>query len=1429
MKFSKRQLKVISVILLFTVYFSFGFPTLNVVTTYQLKDKVLQLGAGVAQAEEDTPQTELEKFTLQISGTYQEMDKSLIKKDIKSLKAAVKEAQSLIDSSKVQIEKEFNEHKQKVKKYHTASGRLTEFEADFNQKLSEVQKQLHDVEVLLEQKSLNEKELKKVEKKLAGVQQMLAPEAPHYPTGNTLPNRDMELKADELITESDITPAYMDSGDGQGEPSIEEDLAETPETLFSEDIKELADSLDGSALSLYDYVKNTVKFEPYLGSRKGAAGTLQQLSGNDVDQASLLISLLRYKEIPARYVSGTVEIPIEQVTSWVGVENPQQAVKTLGALGIPVRAVMGKGGIAAVQMEHTWVEAYVPYEDYRGAGAQKGEKVWVPLDPSFKQNEYKEGINLEEITSLSKENLLEAAQNSGDESGDLRTVTNVDLTAIQAHLSEAMAGLDKYIQEQGLENASLQDVLGGWEINEQNLGVLPLTLPYKTIAIAKEFSALPAEMKDHVSFSIRGGSPFGFNFSGEKDFSYKASSAELYGKRITLSWAPSTAEDEQIIAEYGGIFKTPAYMVKVTPSLKVDGESVAEGKPVGLAYTQEFEMSFIAPGMKEEKVKNPVTAGAFYSVGLNHGKIAPAELDEIKMNIEALKDKSNPDSMYTDEALGEILNGVVKTYFGQLDVARQLIAQQYEVSANRLLSGAMTGYQLNVGYLFMSPAKVAPGGMYIDVDRNIASVVSKTGEKQDELSFMLATGSLESAMEHGIYEQFLGIPSVSTIKVLEEANNRGIPIYTLTSQNIAEVLPKLKVSSTVKNDIKNSVNQGRIVTIPEEEIQYFDWNGTGYLVMDPKTGAAGYMISGGAAGGSTSLVVDIASLVALIDGFIMILSAASLLASGTIFGGILGVVLAILAIAFMVQLLNLMYQYYIEGDTTVGDAIITEAILSIIGAIGGSLLAKFFPVLKGAADDIYNAIRQKLANKELADRLSNEFSKDFVNEVVKKSGTGSLPKVDNLIKQLQTAGVSKQLIERVGKTSGAEGLENLLKLVNRQIDSSHITKILDDGIRLGDAVKLAERNVLPGEYAKYWVNNGTEASSLVKALDRGFTVGDMLKLADLGFKPSHLDGLRINNSADLDIYLKIWKFSCNCFTAGTQIKTEDGTKSIEEIKVGDLVLSKNPVTGEMAYKPVDMVFENEADMIYTLLIGEKRILTTAGHPFWINGKEWKLASDLKEGDLVETESGSLLPINKIEIEEKQTAVYNFSIQDFHTYYVTDLGILVHNLDCIDPGFYQNRVFGQVTELHSFGIPSTRLGESLRKVGIEPPDAIAPIDSWQAHHIVAEGASYSAAANARTILKTYGIDINSPTNGVWLPKVPGYTKYTEPDWDGAMYVATHNGRHVNSYFDYVNDRLKETLEEVAGESNTVIREAIEDTLHDIRHQLLTGEVLLHRQK
>jgi len=45
----------------------------------------------------------------------------------------------------------------------------------------------------------------------------------------------------------------------------------------------------------------------------------------------------------------------------------------------------------------------------------------------------------------------------------------------------------------------------------------------------------------------------------------------------------------------------------------------------------------------------------------------------------------------------------------------------------------------------------------------------------------------------------------------------------------------------VKNEITNAFNSGKSVTIPQNEMNYYDWKGSVYVVLDEDTGVAGYI------------------------------------------------------------------------------------------------------------------------------------------------------------------------------------------------------------------------------------------------------------------------------------------------------------------------------------------------------------------------------------------------------------------------------------------------------------------------------------------------------------------------------------------------------------------------------------------------------------
>jgi intein/homing endonuclease len=135
-----------------------------------------------------------------------------------------------------------------------------------------------------------------------------------------------------------------------------------------------------------------------------------------------------------------------------------------------------------------------------------------------------------------------------------------------------------------------------------------------------------------------------------------------------------------------------------------------------------------------------------------------------------------------------------------------------------------------------------------------------------------------------------------------------------------------------------------------------------------------------------------------------------------------------------------------------------------------------------------------------------------------------------------------------------------------------------------------------------------------------------------------------------------------CFVAGTLVATEDGQKPIEEIQAGDKVLSENPETGEVAYKTVEETYENETTELVHVFVNGEEIITTPSHPFYVPKLGWTLAIKLRAGDILVLSNGEYVVVEAIQHEllESPIKVYNFEVEDFHTYFVGESSVLVHN-------------------------------------------------------------------------------------------------------------------------------------------------------------------------
>ena len=146
--------------------------------------------------------------------------------------------------------------------------------------------------------------------------------------------------------------------------------------------------------------------------------------------------------------------------------------------------------------------------------------------------------------------------------------------------------------------------------------------------------------------------------------------------------------------------------------------------------------------------------------------------------------------------------------------------------------------------------------------------------------------------------------------------------------------------------------------------------------------------------------------------------------------------------------------------------------------------------------------------------------------------------------------------------------------------------------------------------------------------------------------------------------------SHNSFTTGTLVETDNDQKPIEEIQEGDKVLGEDPETGEHGYFEVVSVRSHLKDELVEVTIetedgGETTqevIETTPSHPVYVEENGWLWAENLEPGDKLRTADDSwaeVASVKHVQLDESEL-VYNFTVKGPHTYFVLEVGVLVHN-------------------------------------------------------------------------------------------------------------------------------------------------------------------------
>lgn len=206
---------------------------------------------------------------------------------------------------------------------------------------------------------------------------------------------------------------------------------------------------------------------------------------------------------------------------------------------------------------------------------------------------------------------------------------------------------------------------------------------------------------------------------------------------------------------------------------------------------------------------------------------------------------------------------------------------------------------------------------------------------------------------------------------------------------------------------------------------------------------------------------------------------------------------------------------------------------------------------------------------------------------------------------------------------------------------------------------------LLGKGKKLFKGGGKLLKALKKSKFLG-KLGNLLGKMKVGAKALFNKG-KEKGKALFDKIASKFKRGCKngngCFVENTLVWTEEGLKNIQEIKKGELIYSKDEKKGKVGLKQVKRVFESKVHTIYTIQIGDtEEVQTTNYHPFYVKEKGWVCAIQLQVGDELCTIEGDIKKVTSVEKKrwEDGVYVYNFEVEDWVSYFVSEEGVYVHN-------------------------------------------------------------------------------------------------------------------------------------------------------------------------
>lgn len=463
--------------------------------------------------------------------------------------------------------------------------------------------------------------------------------------------------------------------------------------------------------------------------------------------------------------------------------------------------------------------------------------------------------------------------------------------------------------------------------------------------------------------------------------------------------------------------------------------------------------------------------------------------------------KANKSNVYNDKYIGNFLSLIETTYFRQLDIENKVLAGANRIYAERYLSYGVFSYEPCVTVSAFSKDIETKGSFSVDILGNYASTVSYRNNADDEYAYRFASGYVSSYLESLVLDELVGIGSLSTAKIFSFASSQGIEIKYISAANKDEI-DSLDIYESDKLEVLSAVNNGQTVIVPEKNITFGNWTGTGYIIIDDSENSFAFKLTNGLNGAvNTDYVTadmigaNLCEILEFFFAFQALSAGVAMLATGNIVGSVVMFVLtaslAISAVTYWNDSLKL-YNKAMNGDALAAAELaartksrcIEDFIFVALGELAEPIAKVFMKIpfvqrligsISGAVWELNNKV---IASSELYQRyLLKQYAKE---EVAKVCGYEVSKKISpELLDSIFKSGQASDIVAILSKYDD-EAIVAINKILDKDAVAAFIRDYGDDGVKVavkgGDYLVKAINN-LDDDVAELFVKTASKQSN----------------------------------------------------------------------------------------------------------------------------------------------------------------------------------------------------------------------------------------------------------------------------------------------------------------------------------------------------------------